>query len=581
MKYFLILSALFVLFMTPAYAQGDPEKTPREQIAHSLTQDGKIIEDKVMVGPVLDGLVLDGPVMDGPVLGLRGSSSGETNLDNLLDAITAAIVAPKKPEKTVRKIAPFYLSALDYRDLRGVETSSQLILHYEVASGAASGVGLGTVKNVKLILGEDFAAMQVNNKLTIYDFKLNRILSVKPEYSMDGKVTKNLLFENTSLYAKTYRDIAAVRRATNNGRLKKLVVKSASGQGTTLDSFWVESAMSWAAIPSDDGITVDKSHKSLRVHRDGEIVFSAEFTDKTYAEAGVDKNSLFAFAHHEWPLHPSVLRALYAYDTPPKWFEILSYGPTAPKGQKQVWTLVERGDTNAEFPLPPDAVGIVQAKTASPLVLLINEAVYNRALGGIQSVEEMTQDFNAKLDMEAYGQAWIIGQKYVAYSGSCRNPDDPYICKAVTKIEQTRKDDLPIRIQDYMTAISSAGRKGQKGDTVRVIAQYLGKKETPAFIVRTAAMARAKMKFNQADDAGVASMSAENLLQTAIAKDPYDPNTYVGLAQVLAAKGAFEQSWDIYDALRVGIPTADSLDLKITRLEQKLRNTAPGYFLGQ
>jgi len=534
-----------------------------------------------MAGPVLDGPVLDGPVLEGSVLGLRGSSSGKTNLDSLLDAITAAIVAPKKLEKTVRKIAPFYLSAQDYRDLRGVETSSQLILHYEVASGAASGVGLGTVKNVKLILGEDFAAMQVDNKLTIYDFKLNRILSVKPEYSMDGKVTKNLLFENTSLYAKTYRDIAAVRRATNNGRLKKLVVKSASGQGTTLDSFWVESAMSWAAIPSDDGITVDKSDKSLRVHRDGEIVFSAEFTDKTYAEAGVDKNSLFAFAHHEWPLHPSVLRALYAYDTPPKWFEILSYGPTAPMGQKQVWTLVERGDTNAVFPLSPDAVGIAQAKTASPLVLLINEAVHNRAHGGIQSVEELTQDFNAKLDVGAYWQAWIIGQKYVAYSGSCRNPDDPYICKAVTKIEQTRKHDLPIRIQDYMTAISSAGRKGQKGDTVRVIAQYLDKKETPAFIVRTAAMARAKMKFDQATDAGVASISAENLLQAAIAKDPYDPNTYVGLAQVLAAKGAFEQSWDIYDALRVGIPTADSIDLKITRLEQKLRNTAPGYFLGQ
>ena len=96
--------------------------------------------------------------------------------------------------------------------------------------------------------------------------------------------------------------------------------------------------------------------------------------------------------------------------------------------------------------------------------------------------------------------------------------------------------------------VNFATRPGLKAEAIKTAMPYLDKPETPAFIVRTAAMARAKMKPAQASTVGVTNINAETLLKTALAKDPYDPNTYVGLAQVLAAKGAFEQSWDIYDA---------------------------------
>jgi hypothetical protein len=567
MKHLLILPILFTLFALPAYAQDDTRKTRREKIVHDLVLESETVEDAVVKDEAKD-------VTD---LGLRGRSSDNTKLGNLLDAIAAEIVAPKtqaKPKKVIRKIAPFYLSTQDYLDERGDETGQQLVLHYEVASGAASGAGLGTIKDVELILGEDFAAMQVDKNLTIYDFKFDRILTIKPEYNMEGKTTGELLFENTSLYAKVYRDVTLVRRSTNNGRLKKLDM----GQDTTLDAYWVESAMSWAGGNFGADIEIKETGAALKINRDGVAVFSAKFSNEDYKNSG-SKNSLFAFAHHEWPLHPAVLSALYAYDAPPKWFEMLSYGPTALKGQKQVWTLVKREDIDAVFPLPPSATGTAQGKNVSPLAFLMNEAAHNRALGGVKSVEDLTQDFNSKMDKKAYWQAWVVGQKYVAYSGGCKNPDDPTICKAVTRIEQSQKDDLPKRIQDYMTAVSYVDRKGQKEDTLTIIAPYLDKKETPAFIIRIAAMARAKMKPGQARETGFVSINAELLLQTALAKDPYDPNTYVGLAQVLAAKGAFEQSWDIYDALRAGLPTASSLDLKINRLEQNLRKTAPGYFL--
>lgn len=592
MKYLSLLSVFFFLFAVSAEAQEDKQtKTPREQIVHDLGLDGLPVEQAEEL-PIETGAVVL-PDVSAPIIGKPKTASEA--IQDIFEPVTSIAVAKeispkvvdivvetktparKLTQKSAKKIAPFYLSAQDYLSLRGDGIAAQTILHYQVESGPATGSDLSTPREITLILGTDYAAIQVGKNTTLYDFKLNRILTIKPEYAMDGKVTGQVRFENTSLYAKAYRDISAVRGATQNGRLKQLDM----GSGTTLDAFWIESAMSWSAAASGRDLTLDKTDKSLRVHRKGEVIFSAEFTDETYGMAGINKNSLLSFAHLEWPLHPSVLRALYAYDSPPKWFEMLSYGPTAPKGQKQVWTLVKRVDEEAAFPLPSNAIGTAQMQKVSPLVYLINEAVHNRALGGIKSVKQLSKSFKDKWDAEQYWQAWIVGQKYMAYSGGCKNPDDTTICKATANIEQNRKGDLPKRIQNYMTAVNSAGRPGLKGDAIEAIAPYLDKPETPAFIVRTAAMARAKMKKAQAETAGVTDMNPETLLQTALAKDPYDPNTYVGLAQVLAAKGAFEQSWDIYDALRAGIPTADTAALKINRLERNLRKTAPGYFLGE
>ncbi len=612
MKNFRISSIIFVLnitllaalFAVPTIAQdAQRDMTPREHIIHDLGLGGLPIVKPADL-PVTSATKIiakggeadtDKPAsasdyiknlfkQDVPKIPDTKSLVTEKTVTKIASEprlkILKTTIPKTTPKTTSPKIAPFYLSAKDYLNLRGGKANLQTILSYKVESGSVAGTNLSrntaVPQNIKLLIGADFVAMEAAKKTTIYDFKLNRILVVKPEYGMDGKTTGRHLFENNSLYAKAYRDIAAVRGATKNGRLQKLDM----GGGIFLDAYWVESAMSWAAGKLDAGLAVEKTGKSLKIERDGEVVFRAEFSDDAYLDNG-SKNALLAFAHHKWPLHPLVLQALYAYDAPPVQFEMLSYGPTAPKGQKQVWILTERTDVEKGFPLPANAIGIAQIKQVSPLAFLIDEAVNNRALGGIQSVVDMTRDFTQKLNAEEYWQAWLIGQKYIAYSGGCKNPADMSICKKVTMIEENHKNTFPKRIQNYLTAVNSAGRPGLKAEAIKSITPYLGKKETPAFIVRTAAMARAQMKSAQAISAGFSDMNAETLLQTALAKDPYDPNTYVGLAQVLAAKGAFEQSWDLYDALRAGIPTADSIDLKINRLEKNLQKTAPGYFLGE
>jgi len=592
MKYFSLLSVLLFLFALPVFAQEDVEtKTPREQIVQDLelsdaaanigedlpvaTSNNVILKPKAPKSASKTIQEMFDPISP-PERAKKTSPKTPKTIDAIQEVATKPKLKLKKTKSVAAKIAPFYLSAEEYLSLRGDGNSQQTVLRYKVESGAVTGSGLGASQEIALVLGADFVAMNVGKNTTIYDFKLNRILSLKPEYGMDGKLTGKTFFENTSLYAKAYRDITTVRSTTQNGRLKKLDM----GKGVSLDAFWIESAMSWATDTSDADLMIEKPNQSLIIKRNGETVFSAEFADEAY-DNHASKNALLTFAHVKWPLHPSVLRELYTYASPPKRFEMLSYGPTAPKGQKQVWTLVNQIVETAAFPLPGNAISVAQMPKVTPLVFLIGEAVNNRALGGIKSVKQMASDFDGKLDAEQYWRAWIIGQQYIAYSGKCKNPNDPTICKATAQIEATYKDDMPKRVQDYMTALNAAGRPGLKAEAIETLGPYLDKKETPAFVIRTAAMARAKMKKTQAETAGVTDLNAEILLQTALAKDPYDPNTYVGLAQVLAAKGAFEQSWDIYDALRAGIPTADSIDLKINRLEKNLRKTAPGYFLGE
>ena len=194
-------------------------------------------------------------------------------------------------------------------------------------------------QDVKLILGADYAGIVLGEKTTIYDFKLNRILTLTPDYKQDGTKSGKMIFTNGSLFATAFRDMTNVRRATKNGSLRTLEL----GNGVELDAFWIESAMSWTARPPRENLQIDHKENHLSVERAGQKIFAASFTDDKYLAPvsggslrGVGQNSFLVFAHHEWPLHPQILDALYSYDSPPENLEMVSYGPTAPKGQKQV-----------------------------------------------------------------------------------------------------------------------------------------------------------------------------------------------------------------------------------------------------
>ena len=549
--YFSIILGAFICDSVSAQER-QAGQTPRDFIVHALGLDGREILDEGGIGAVS---LLEQPV-----------------------AIT---------------LAPFYLSTSDYLDLRNKtnknKTWPQTVLHYDVRNVPVSGINLTSkldrVQKVTITLGEDFAAVTSDNKTKIYDFKFNRLLTVNPQINPDGTQSDTLIFDNISLYAKAYRNMHTIRQITRNGSLRTLPIGQTSPEATTgvnkgasLDAFWIESSMSWAASAPKTKLTFTAEPGYLAVKRKNELLFRAKFSEKNYISDAY-RDTLLAFAHHEWPLHPQILQALYEFSAPPKQLEILMYSPNALKGQKQTWVLTKRQHSAAAFPLPENALGVLQRQDVAPLAYVINEAAHNRALGGIETLGVLKRRFNQQIEAGEIWQAWLTGQKYSTYSGKCGTGRGSTICQTISDIEAAHMPEQPEQIQDYFTALRATGRPGLKVETIQLLEPYLDKKDTPAFVIRTLAMARAKMKTKQANAAGVAEIDAQILLKTALAKDPYDPNTYVGLAQVLAARGAFEQSWDIYDALRT-LPTVQGVELKINRAELNLRKSTPGYFLG-
>lgn len=487
----------------------------------------------------------------------------------------------QKPDDEPAALAPFYLSANDYLALRGAESHDQMVLEYEVVTGALDDEAKALTENIRLIIGPSYASIQGSKSQKIYDFKMNRFLEIKPVKALKDEMESTSLFDNVSLYAKAYRNISTVRQATQNGQRRRIQIS----EDQQIDSFWLESSMSWAAAELESPLKIKSTKSSVLAIWDGVSVVSSSFEGDAY-EDKTHRNTLLAFAHHVWPIHPKILVEFYKFDQPPQNLEMVSFGPAQPKGQKQKWTLKNRKVDTGTFPLPLGALSAVERRPISPLVFIISEAVENRALGGIATLEEIEAAFlKAEEDGDALSQ-WLEAQRYNAYSGRCESDEENQICDTLSEFTEANKfsaigafDPKAKTLSDFIGATEMARIKTSRGTALFTLQPYLDDPETPAYILRSAAMARASMKKNDAEKSGFGTIQAEVLLKEALAKDPYDPHSYVGLAQVYAAKGAFEQSWDIYDVLRAAIPTVGAVTLKIDQAESKLRATGPGYFI--
>ena len=487
--------------------------------------------------------------------------------------------------------AIFSLSSKEYLALRGNKIAPQLTLTYHVST-QKKGMLLPITSNVELILGHDYAAIRTKNKQNlvtkIYDFAVDRRLLVHPKKNKNDEQSPQIHFENISLYAPIYRNVSTVKAITRGGKLKTIPME----KGKTLDAFWVESAMSWTAQSHAPTLNIQAKKTTLNIFKKNQLIFKAKFKKQAYTQDGF-QHSLLALAHHEWPLHPNVLGVFSKYNAPPSYLKMLSFGPRALGGETQIWTLIDAKTTKAKFPLPEHALNVIEHDPIDPFAFIINEAVRGRALGGYPDIEALKETFtsvlsettpkDAPLDhtLDRNMELWIIGQKYHAYTGKCTPNSDDSICKTIQEIE-TSEAEKSESLQDFIKAMTLAKDGKSSSKIIKLILPYLYDAQTPAFMTRIAALAGAKMTKlaikTLENELGIENFNATELLQSALAKDPYDPHTYLALAQIYAANGAFETSWDIYDALRAGIPTAGILDLKISKVEDKLRSQAAGYF---
>ena len=577
-KIYLIPLFLIWAFSALAHAQTDEIASDSEIIATPR----EVIVEKVLGTQELE-----------EIPELRGVSEPDIEIEVEPEAVEIPEVEEIEEEIMVEEsqseaeqeppaLVPFFASASDYLGMRDEAEQAELVLVYEITTTDIDGEIVGKPQESVLRIGPDYVSAQRGKVQKIYDFKLNRYLEVKPQTALGKVDDRGLLFDNVSLFAKAYRSMKTVLAATDNGNNRSIKISD----DADIDAFWLESSMSWAALPLKTPPAFNKDGNAISVDYADQTVFAAKFSDETF-ESDDFKNALFAYAHHSWPLHPSILLKLYNFDAPPEEMQIVSYGPRYPKGQKQIWVLKKRELIEAAgFPLPSSALSAPERQPVSPLVFIINEAANNRALGGIQSPEQIEGDFETALKAENKMAQWLAGQKYVAYTGMCKNPDESWLCGALNDLTESNKfasisefDPKNKKLSDFISAVEMARTKKTRATALNTLQPYLDDPDVPAIVLRTAAMARAGMTKSAAVGLGLDKVQADALLKRALATDPYDPETYLGLAQVYAAKGAYEQSWDIYDALRFAVPTVSAVELKIGTIEDKLRVNAAGYFL--
>lgn len=478
---------------------------------------------------------------------------------------------------------PFFVTAEEYVTLRGGEKSGQLILEYDVTRYTQNNL-LPRVEKVKLVLGVDYAAVSRGGVTKIYDFKLNRVLKITPQIGSDGAKTGKMIFANGSLYTRVFQNMKTVGKVTQNGTIRDISL----GSTARLDAFWVESAMSWMAAQADTQLDISRQDTQLNITRKREIILAAKFADTAY-ETLKYRDSLLAFAHHEWPLHPHVLQALYPFTTPIKSLEFRTYGPRMPNGETQKWVLRKQTKNVAGFPLPFASLSVTELTSKPSLAGLIRNAAGSKPKSASREIES---EFYAQYDKGAYYNAWRLGQKYISHignshKGTCDEISDGQICGLLRDIEIKIDSHIDGHVGKKFKAITDAqNMPSQSADRLAVlqaVLPYLDDADILASTLRMVAIARAKLNDKQARDIGFGAIRADELLVRALKKFPYDPQTYLALAQVYAANGAVEQSWDMYDALRAGEMLnrqgGHIKDLKINHIEAQIRRNASGYFL--
>jgi hypothetical protein len=456
----------------------------------------------------------------------------------------------------------FFTSAKRYIAQRGQTSGPRLTLRYEVTSKNALTAVPGPAHMLDIILGEDYAAISKSaGDITIYDFKTRRILNVTEKEG--GR------FTNASLYAAAYQNIQTVGQMTKNGTQRSLDL----GEGKTLDSFFLESALGHSASPLGGQLRVTQTGQKINASFKGEPVFSAALNGPKLEDVGM-AYSFIGLLYHSEPVHPAILAELKELGAAPNAMTIHSYGPKYPDGRIFSWALKSKISETGAFPLPSSAKSIVEQKNISPMGYVVSEAIAGRALGGAPNPRQMLTAINLRLKADDPLSAWVSAQSLKDRLGGCRELAG--LCTAISKAQarSSESEELGRLVNAFKGLDSKVTRLG----ALIELKPSVDAVDAPSLVLRKMAVNLSKTSKAEREAAGLGDMDPAQMLRQAIARNPYDPLAYQGLAQILAARGEFVQSWDMNDALRAFPDIPAALTRPIERAEAKLAALAPGYF---
>jgi len=471
----------------------------------------------------------------------------------------------------------FFHTAADYLKSRGgiEETSSQITLTYQVTRQDKKTEIALDPETVIIIIGPDFAMIKRGDKATrLYDFKLRRMITLGTDS-----------FTNTSLFGARYNDINTVQRMTQNGQKRAIDVKSTTltskalgpampGAKQSLDAFYLESSLSWAAaaLPKQDFMTL-KSDKAIEAIYKGETVFSANLNGPDF-DLETQSYNFIALLFNEAPIHPDILASFRGLKLAPTQMVIETASPNFPTGQIQIWRLSDTVSQEKDFPLTESYQSVAELKGADPLAFVITEAVYGRALQGPPAPEATLAAMRTRLDNGDVLTVWLSALSLADKVGGCEALLG--LCELINRARDGGRDDLDV--QELFQAFDDIKTPNMRINGLKTLAPLLTDPDTPSLILQRVATALIKLKPSAIKYAELSHLNAESLLKEAIAKDPYDYVSYKSLAQLYAAQGRFAESWDIADSLRAFPYAPETLKASFDRAEAKLLRGAPGYF---
>lgn len=481
-------------------------------------------------------------------------------LDNFQDnAVDAAVL-------TRGDIAPYFLSASEYLELRGDAPTMQTVLTYSVTQSKTGDEGKDSLAEIDLIIGKDYAARRAAGLLKIYDFKYNRLLTITAPAGENAAPS----LQNTPLFARAHRNMTSIAKTTGNGKIDRIDI----APGVSLDAFWIESAMSWAMTDRAGDIVLNSKPSEAQMTYKDAPVFSVTLSNDSYADPD-QSDVMLAFAHWNLPIHPAGLKQLYGA-APVETMTIASKSPNAPDGETQVWTLTSQTTSDAVFPLPKNAINSSQS-SKNPIAFVMNKAARNTALGGRPDYDALAEAVLTAYDADDYEAAWLAAKRYEAGSRPCKKNNIRKACKALRDIEDMRKK--PESLETLLTAFENSEDKAKYVQALSALRPWLEAEDTPALVMRTAGVMRAKIDTATAKAAGVDDIAPGALIRGALAKDPYNPQAYLAMAQFYAASGDYEMAWNVFDALRASISQDPKDKFTVDKVEAGLIDRGPGYFM--
>lgn len=462
------------------------------------------------------------------------------------------------------EIQPFFVNARQYLEARGDGALDQIILEYEVTPiNKVLGLSANS-KKVRLVVGPDFVAVTRESKTRIFDFKMRRLLTIRP-----GEAS--LVFDNMSLYPIALNTIETVKSVTKNGSISEIQV----GPDQTLDAFWMEASLGWSARQTVDNLNVSYVDDLFVAEYAGEVATQMTMNGPVLISEAL-RSSLFAFLHHDVPIHPVVLKDLGLPLSVPSRLETLSFSPNYPNGLKTVWVLKKSETVSQPFPLLKNNQPVVSEGKGAPIEFVIYNHMQALEKPNIRTNDDLRQ---AVFDARTTGknlEAWLNAKELASRLGGCQE-DPALLCQDISDLEA---DAAPKRALGRLVwATQEHDVASIRVTAFDVLMEQVRDGNAPAFLVKRAGKMRARLKSKDLKVEKLKFVRADRLLEEALVKNPTDPETYRILSQVYAAQRRYVESWNLQDAMR-RLPNVDkALVEPITRVEKSLIDQAPAFFI--